>query len=377
MFIKKIRHLHYKELFIYGAFITIMCLGVVGTTFHLIRGEANAYGGFFYVISTFLIFKFAYNSKNLEKSAILLFWVSAISEYIFIYINSVDFDIIFAILIPIIAFIAMRLKQIIINLTLFYTILTAILIYYYYQYPNHHFLHNSKYMFAYFLTNVFMVAYGFFYYFAITESIKRLEASNKQNKLLLKEVHHRVKNNLNLMGSILGLQALKSNCPILKNALNSSRRRIESMATLHEVLYKSNAKESLNLKDYIDKLVINIIQSESSMTKVKPKCQIDSIHLTLNSMIQFGIMLNEMVTNSIKYAKNEDGIVKIDVKFKTEPIGYRFVYCDNSPQVDIKKLKQGFGFNLIKLTVEHFNGKMTISTNKGLCYSIFFKELEE
>ncbi len=374
--IKDINSLHYKELFIYGAYLTVIVLALIGSIVDFILGNEDAYICIAYTVLTLLAFRYSHKKQNFKQSAVILFWISAFAEYLFLYINRVDFDIIFAILVPIIAFISMDIKKIILNISLYYAILAALLVYFYFETPNNIFLHNLKYMFAFVIANMFIISFGFFYHLAISKTVKNLQETNYQNRLLLKEVHHRVKNNLNLMASILGLQSFKSNCPILKKSLESSKRRIESMATLHEVLYKSSELKSLSLKEYINKLVSNIIQSESS-SNVKVNYQIDSINLTINSLIQFGIMLNEMVTNSIKYAKEADGTIEINITFKIMPLGYKLIYCDNGKKVDINKLEKGFGFNLIKLTVEHFNGEMYILTEGGLCYNIYFKHLED
>ena len=373
----RLKELHYKELFVYGAYVSIIGLGILGTFIDSLRGSQDAIFDFFYTLFTFLAFKFTFKRKHIEISALVLFWISVVFELVFLYINRVDFDLIFAILIPIIAFISMPLKQIIINLTLFYIILISFLTYYYYSYPSHFILHNFKYTFAYFLTHLFMLAFGFFYHLSITESIRRLESLNKKNTLLLKEVHHRVKNNLNLIASILGLQELQTKDSAAKEALEGSRSRIESMAVLHDVLYKSDKQKSISLQRYINRLILNIIKSESSYDRVKFNCEIDPIDLSMSSMIQFGIMLNEMVTNSIKYAKSLDGAIVIDVTFKKVRNGYEFIYCDNGTEVDKSRLDKGFGINLIKLTVEQFDGKLEITTSKGLCYKIYFSNLEE
>ena len=376
MYLNKLKKLHYKELFVFGSFISIIALGTLGTVIDLFIGSDDFYIDIFYTLGTYIIYRYSYKLKNIEKAAILLFWISTLSEIAFLFINRVDFDLIFALLIPIIAFVSFSLKQIIINLTLFYIILISTIIYFYFQYPNHLFLHNFKYMFGYFLAHAFIISYGFFYHLGITESIKRLEESNRLNRLLLKEIHHRVKNNLNLMASILGLQEQQNQNRIVKEALADSRSRIESMALLHEILYKNDKKENLNIKEYINKLIKHIINSESSQERVKTKSEIDSIYLTISSMIQFGIMLNEMITNSIKYAKSKNGIVQIDISFKKADKGYIFTYNDNGKNINLKKLQSGFGFKLIELTIEQLNGKMELENKNGLSYKIYFKELE-
>ena len=367
--------LNYKQLFVYGAYVSIILLGCLGTIVDALVGNIDTFIDFAYTLATYITFMLFFNKDKIEKSALALFWISAISEYGFLITNKVDFDLIFSLLIPIIAFVSMSLKRIIVNLILFYILLISIMLYFYYKIPHHFFLHNFKYMFAFLMAHMFMIAYGFFYHLAIDESIKQLKEAYDKNALLLKEVHHRVKNNLNLMASILGLQSNRQNNVDVKKALNDSQRRIESMATLHEVLYKNNNKQQ-NLKNYIDKLVDNIIASESSNEKVKVSTKIDDIKLSLNSMIHFGIMLNEMITNSIKHSSNKDNI-KIDIIFIKNLNKYYFKYCDNSQDIQFPKLRNGFGHNLIDLTVEQFNGKMDINIKNGLCYEMHFSDLEE
>jgi len=374
MCFSKLKSLHYKKLFIYGAFTTIIILTLIGTVVDAYRGSVDAYFDFLYALFSFIAFKLTMRNE-VDRGGIALFWISAISEFIFIFINGADFDLIFAILIPIIAFISMKLRQIIINLTIFYTILIAILIYFYINYPNHFILHNTKYLLAYIYAHLFMVAYGFFYYFAIDESVKRLENLNRQNTLLLQEVHHRVKNNLNIISSILGLQSFKIEDKSAKDAILGSRQRIESMATLHELLYKNRATQNISIKIFTQKLVNNIIKSESTKDSIDINLNIIDINVSISTLIQYGIMINELVTNSLKYANKGNKRCKIDINFFKENNYYILNYCDNAKFIDLKKMENGFGFNLIKLSIKYFNGKYTIDTNSGLCYKIVLNEI--
>jgi two-component sensor histidine kinase len=88
-------------------------------------------------------------------------------------------------------------------------------------------------------------------------------------------------------------------------------------------------------------------------------------------------MLNEMVTNSIKYASDERDRVKIKITFGRDEGGYILVYCDNASQIDRSKLNRGFGYNLIMLTVSQLKGSPTVFTEQGLCNTISFDTLEE
>jgi|GEM_PF-1622747 len=378
MFSKRIKNLHYKKLFLFGAYTTILILTIPASIVDFWIGNyTDVYIDLLFALLALVAFLYSFHSEDVEYSAVILFWIAVLIEFIYLYMHRVDFDLIFAILIPIIAFIALPKRKIILNLMLFYTLLIGYLTYCYYLYPEHLFLHNSKYMIAYAVAHGFMVSYGVFYYLAIEESVERLEASNREKALLLREVHHRVKNNLNLIASILGLQGQSTDSLETKEVLEGNRKRIESMALLHEILYKNKNLNDVDLKTYINTLVDHIIECEALGEKVSIVSDIVPVKLTMDDMIQLGIMLNEMVTNSIKYASDERDRVKIEITFGREESGYRLVYCDNASQIDRSKLNRGFGYNLIMLTVSQLKGLPTVLTKQGLCYTISFDSLEE
>jgi two-component sensor histidine kinase len=325
---------------------------------------------------TFLAYRYLFFRQNIEYAAIALFWISAFIELLYLVIHSVDFNIIFAMLIPIIAFIALSKRLIIQNLVLYYSVLILFLAYYYRVDPDNLFLHNSAYMIAYAMAHLFILAFGIFYYLAIDESLRRLEALNRSQTLLLNEVHHRVKNNLNLISSILGLQTDKTDTPEQRQLLEENQRRIESMAILHEILYSRGTITSANLKEYVEVLVGHIISSSVS-DRLEVKTDILPVTLPMGSMIQLGIMLNEMMTNSIKHLSKSEKSIRILIRFEEWKAGYRLNYCDNASSIDTDRLEQGFGYNLIMLTARHFNAKVTYNISEGLCYSVIFENLEE
>jgi len=374
---KKLKRLHYKKLFVYGSYVAIISLGLFAIAIDFLKKYDNIYIDLIYVGFTYLAFRHCKREDNVQRAGLILFWISAFAEFAFLFINKIDLDLIFAILIPIIAFVSLSTRAIIINLTLFYTILISILTYHYFQYPNHIFLNNFKYMFSYFIANAFMIFYGFFYHFAIVESIERLEREKEKNAILLKEVHHRVKNNLNLMASILGLQENQSDDKNLKHILSKNRARIEAMAVLHEVLYKGENGDSLDLKKYIERLISNIIKGESDNNRVDIFTKAISVKLDMSTLIQLGIILNEMITNSLKYSTNSKGDVKIEIEFTKIAEKYYLHYCDNSDIINLEKLHKGFGFHLVELSVKQLKGEISINIDKGLCYEIKFNNLEE
>ncbi len=373
IFSKSTQRLPYRKLFIYGAYATIFVLSLLAAVIDFLIGNRIdvpidlAYG-----VLTFLIWVYSRNKREIEVAAQVLFWVVVSIEFVFLVVHGVDFDLIFAILIPIIAFVSLPLRKIVINLSLFYLFLLLLLLYYYVNYPMHPFLHNIKYMVAYGMAHAFMVSFGIFYHLAIDESVKRLEASNQQKALLLSEVHHRVKNNLNLISSMLGLQRRHIKNQEAKEAVESNQRRIESMAILHEILYQSKNLNEIDMQQYLKMLVEHIIACESLEHKIDVVLEVMPVKLDVDSMIQFGVMLNEMITNTIKHASLEREKSEIHITFRRKKEGYQLLYCDNARRVDQEKLKQGFGYNLITLTVRQLGGKMLLKTDHGLCYDILF-----
>jgi two-component sensor histidine kinase len=371
MFLKKIQKLHYKKLFLYGAYNTIIILTLIAFVIDSFLGvKEDAIIDILFGVLSFISYKLFCKRDNLNLAAIALFWISVFIEFLYLEVHSIDFNIIFAFFIPIIAYISMSKRLIIINLILFYILLISYLGYYYFHLKNNIFLHNSSYLVTYIMAHLFILSFGLFYNLAIEESIRRLEESNKIKNTLLHEVHHRVKNNLNLVASILGLNANMINSTTTKIFLESNQKRIESMAILHEILYKQDRANSADISDYIHKLLAHILKSVSQKD-VEVKCNIEHVEFPMDSMIQFGIILNELITNSIKH-KNRDNL-KININFYHYNTYYCLEYCDSNITADKNKLKSGFGYNLINLAAKHFKADISIDNSNGLCYKFTLK----
>jgi len=342
---EKIRNLHYKKLFLYGVYNTIIVLTFFAAIIDfLIDNRVDSIIDIFFCIIAWIFYKTLCKKGDIINATIALFWLAIIVQFVLLEIHSVDFNIIFAIFIPIIAYISMPKKLIVLNLTLFYILLTAYLSYNYFYNSNNIFLHTTSYLIAYILAHFFILSFGLFYYLAIEESMRRLEESNKTKEMLLNEVHHRVKNNLNLVASILGLNANSINNTQTKDFLQSNQKRIESMAILHEILYKEHSASSADLTHYVNKLASHILKS-MAQKDVIINCDLEHLNLPMDSMIQLGIILNEMLTNSIKH-KNSEHKLTINILFKKCDNNYCLGYCDNSKLDDLKTLKQGFGYRL-------------------------------
>ena len=197
--------------------------------------------------------------------------------------------------------------------------------------------------------------------------------------MLLQEVHHRVKNNLNIIASILGLQAIGKNSQA-KEELNNSKARIESMALVHEMLYTQHDYEKISFNEYVKKLtqLLSPMYEKKSGLKVELPTK-ENLVLPLDIMIQLGLIINEMFTNSLKYATNPNGL-SITIALTKNGDYFTFYYKDNGIKfLDIQSITHSsrLGIKLISLNVKQLDGKIETVYNKGLEYSIHFKSKKE
>ncbi len=374
---KAIREIHYRRLFVYGAFLTIISAALIASVSdYLIGNTIDVAIDLGYGLLASVAFGQSLHTRSLTLPATELFWIAAAIEFVFLYVHQVDFDLIFAVFIPLIAFITLPMRLIVVNLIVFYSVLAGVLLRAASLYPDNLFLHNDKYMVGYALAHFFMISFGFFYHFAIEESVKRLEQSNREKGLLLREIHHRVKNNLNFIAALLGLQLRNDLDPHARIVLEQNRHRIESIALLHNILYRSDSLGTLDTRTYLQLLIRSLIESSGRQADVDLSDTIDPITLPIDTMMHLGILVNELVTNSMKYAADPEGHVYIHLRLHAVLGVCRFHYCDHG-RTTMNRLEHGFGYRLIGMTVRQLRGTLTPVTEDGLCYTITFPCPEE
>lgn len=216
--------------------------------------------------------------------------------------------------------------------------------------------------------------------FDITENKKneeRITQSLKEKEVLLKEVHHRVKNNMQVISSILNLQSSYVKDAYALNLLKECQNRIKSMAFIHESLYQTKNFESVNFSEYITTLSKNLVHTYSINSKnIKLVLTLDKLFLNLDSSIPCGLIINEIISNSLKYAfpDNRDGIIFVTLKVDNNQV--RIEAGDNGvgiPQgIDIKHTET-LGLQLVDTLVEQINGTLVLDRRKGTKFIIEFK----
>jgi len=215
--------------------------------------------------------------------------------------------------------------------------------------------------------------------FDITENKineEKITQSLKEKDVLLKEVHHRVKNNMQVISSILNLQSSYVKDTYALNLLKECQNRIKSMAFIHESLYQTKNFESVNFSEYITTLSKNLVHTYSINTKkIKLILTLDKLYLSLDASIPCGLIINEIISNSLKYAfpDNRDGIIFVNLAVGKNKVSIEV--GDNGigipDSVDVKNT-QTLGLQLVDTLVEQINGTIKLIRKKGTIFSIEF-----
>jgi len=368
--------MNHREILLYGfhfSFIFMFFLAVIRDLYflHFFNASVNFSALSMTLVSYYLLH---YHHKR-ELSSHIILAIAVVPLYILIYFNHFgNMVIVYVILLPIAVFFLMDFKKALIINFLMYILLISMLYYISLINPDVPILNNPLALINITFASMFIIFFGIFYHLAVDASISALIRSNRQKDILLKEVHHRVKNNLNVIASILGLQSM-GKPDITKEELIRTKSRIESIAVVHEMLYKQDNFEEIAFSQYIKKLLSIVVSMQSSENIIEIRIE-ESQHITLplNTMVQFGLMINEMLTNTIKHSQNSvKTIVSIDMTQNED--AYRFFYKDNGEKfLDIEEISRlnSLGLKLIRLSVKQLNGKMKMHYENGLKYEINF-----
>ncbi|UTB32319.1 MAG: PAS domain S-box protein [Methanobacterium sp. ERen5] len=206
----------------------------------------------------------------------------------------------------------------------------------------------------------------------------QIKSSLKEKNILLKEIHHRVKNNMQIISSLLSLQTKYVNDEEALDILKESQNRVRSMAIIHEKLYQSKDLSQINFADYIQSLVSNLFYSyNANNTHIKPVYDIEDLSLNIDTAVPCGLIISELVSNSLKYAFPTKKIGEILVSLKYMEGKYQLIVSDNGvgmPKVNVNKL-DSLGLLLVFNLTEQLEGNITIKRDHGTEFIITFEEI--
>jgi len=195
-----------------------------------------------------------------------------------------------------------------------------------------------------------------------------LDQRNAENELLLKEIHHRVKNNLEMVKSLIALQSAQIDDPATKDAMIASQNRVQSMGIIHQKLYQGTNLGSIEMKDYFLNLGEGILDSFNAEERVKIECAMDNLELDIDTAVPIGLIVNELLTNALKYAfpQKQQGVINISLE-KNSSQNLRLEVTDNGvgKTAGLAPKGTGFGSQLVKLLTMQLNGKMRERSDKG------------
>ena len=214
----------------------------------------------------------------------------------------------------------------------------------------------------------------------ITERIKtetKIQNSLREKEILLREIHHRVKNNLQTITSLLDLQAESIKDSESRKAFKSTQSRIRSMALIHERLYKSENLERIKAREYIQHLIEYLEGTyQTSNTNIEIKTDVENLFLNLDTAIPCGLIINELVSNCMKYAfnKNPSGTVLVSLqKLREEYLVLQVTDNGSGIPQDVNPLDSpSLGLQLVNLLTKQINGVLEIDSNIGTSISISF-----
>jgi len=204
---------------------------------------------------------------------------------------------------------------------------------------------------------------------------EKIKQSLLEKEILLKEIHHRVKNNLQIISSILNLQAGLLSDETTLNVLRDSQSRIRCMSLVHELLYNTTDFSSINLSEYTGNIVQNILRSYVTAYPIQLKFNVIEIYISLDIAISCGLIINELVTNAIKYAFVDGRNRELTIEISQTDTKVKLVVADNGiglPNNFDYKNTESLGMQLVVSLVHQIDGEISLDTTSGTKFEITF-----
>ncbi|WP_303850845.1 PAS domain S-box protein [Seleniivibrio woodruffii] len=213
----------------------------------------------------------------------------------------------------------------------------------------------------------------------ITEELKSEEmilSSLEENRVLLKELHHRVKNNFQMICSLLSLHAEELDNSPEKDFINECVMKILSMSLTHELLFETNSFSKLGAKLYFEKMLDNLLRASNIMDEMSVSTDIQDISLTLDEAVPCALIINELFTNSVKYAKSEDKKLEIGISFFLQGNEKTLIFSDNGcgiGSIENFGKETSYGLMIIKSLARQLKGTISFENRNGLSVTLKYQ----
>lgn len=202
-----------------------------------------------------------------------------------------------------------------------------------------------------------------------------LKKQNDEKEFLLKEIHHRVKNNLEIVSSLLALQSEQVGDSKVADAMQKTQLRVHSMSMIHQKLYQGKSFSTIEMKQYFKNLWAYIVDIYGASQRIAIECEMEELELDVDTAIPIGLIVNELFTNAMKYAfpNNRTGLIKISLIESGNQLQLQVSDNGIGKNYHEKIEGTGFGTQLIELLTRQLEGKMSLSVKKGTALSFKFQ----
>ncbi len=206
---------------------------------------------------------------------------------------------------------------------------------------------------------------------------EQIKASLHEKEALLKEIHHRVKNNLQIISSLLNLQSERAGSTAVTQALQEGQNRVRSMALIHENLYRSNNLAQIDFGAYVRELVGQLHRTYSEHARrVTVDVQVEALFLPMETAVPCGLILNELFSNAVKHAFVDGRAGQISIQLQSDHNDYRLTVADNGvglpPQFDYRQTTT-LGLQLVHTLVGQLDGRLLVDNRQGTAVTITFE----
>jgi len=204
----------------------------------------------------------------------------------------------------------------------------------------------------------------------------QIASSLREKEFLLKEIHHRVKNNLQVISSLLSMQADKATDPKVIDSLTDSQNRVKSIALVHEKLYQSKSLDQIEYGDYLTKIVNHLFDTYNiNQSRITCTIHAENIFVDINQAVPCSLIINEMLTNSLKYAFPDGGKGGIMIDFTKDAKNYMLTYHDTGigiPEEVTFERSESLGMKLIYGLTQQLNGTAILKREEGTTFIVTF-----
>jgi len=360
-----------QKVFLLGAYISFLVVMIISIVTDLSYGNTvdAALETFFSLITLLSLLHYFY-IKNMAQAIDSIIIIVSLTSLALLWSNHTTILASYS-LVPLAYFHLYSLRKALIYTGIYHSIATAIMIYEYFDGMNYPAMHDPAAVIAALMSSLMVILFGVVYHLSVERSYQLLVQSNRQKELLLKEVHHRVKNNLNIISSMLGLQMLREEDPRIRHIFEKNKYRIKSIALVHEILYRHSDFERIDVHEYLGQLADTLLGVYDRDVEVT--IDGEARPMPFEQVLRIGIIANEMIVNSIKYGFDGTADAAIHMIFEEEENFYRFTYHDsNTRPVDTAKLREGrsLGVRLIEMMVQQMDAQMDLNGQTGLHYTL-------